>query len=484
MKRFLCLFFGLALIFISACSQRENAEVELMDFIYDTTPVMGEAQRSARFTTEFSSEFTFDGSEITTSEGLTYGVSNGTVSEKGISSEGGLVIDFKGSLVTEFNRYRLYYVSDQALKCVVKYTVNGAVVEDTVFLEAGTDIFTCLILGFLENEKAVSLNELVVNSCNGEPFNFLLCNVFTDEYGVPQSSDYIIEGERYKLGVRLIWGGGINLIVDNYGDVDGIENLINQYDTGRLVQQSYYGSDEDSRYDNATFTNDSSWPYNPVQGGDKYMNHSRLIDFVETENSIYIKSQPQDWALDGMITSSYMENIYTVYDVCIRVENRFVDFTCWSHPAKDQELPAFYTVSYLDTFTYYNGMKPWMEDDLFVESDLEFWGDSKYAADCRFKIADGNTETWCAWYNRKDDYGIGIYVPNIDMFYAGRYGYDGSKDSDASSTNYVAPLNFMQIVSFEPIEYEYLITTGSISNIRDVFTANKDFTDNGSFKKH
>ncbi|MBQ2881264.1 MAG: hypothetical protein IJE40_03250, partial [Clostridia bacterium] len=339
-----------------------------MDFIYDTTPVMGEAQRSARFTTEFSSEFTFDGSEITTSEGLTYGVSNGTVSEKGISSEGGLVIDFKGSLVTEFNRYRLYYVSDQALKCVVKYTVNGAVVEDTVFLEAGTDIFTCLILGFLENEKAVSLNELVVNSCNGEPFNFLLCNVFTDEYGVPQSSDYIIEGERYKLGVRLIWGGGINLIVDNYGDVDGIENLINQYDTGRLVQQSYYGSDEDSRYDNATFTNDSSWPYNPVQGGDKYMNHSRLIDFVETENSIYIKSQPQDWALDGMITSSYMENIYTVYDVCIRVENRFVDFTCWSHPAKDQELPAFYTVSYLDTFTYYNGMKPWMEDDLFVES--------------------------------------------------------------------------------------------------------------------
>ncbi len=455
-----------------------------MDFITEPDLVMGDAQRAARFTAEFSTEFTADASEITTAEGLVYSFSNGTVSENGIYSEGGLVIDLKGSVSEEFNRYRLYYVSDKALKCVVKYTVNGSEIEDTVFLEAGTDVFTCLILGFLENEKAVSLNGIIVDSCNGEPFNMLLCDIDVDEYGVPQSSDYIIEGERYKLGVRLIWGGGINLIVDKYCDVIGIENLINQSDTGRLVQQSYYGSDEDSRYDGATFTNGGAWPYNPVQGGDKYNNHSRLIDFVETSDSVYVKSQPQDWALDGMITSSYMENVYTIYDVCIRVENRFVDFTCWNHPVKNQELPAFYTVSYFDTFTFYDGTSPWTNGELRVEPDLQFWGDPKYAGDCTFYIADGNTETWCAWYNRDEEYGIGLYVPNIDIYYAGKHKYDGSKDPNASSTNYVAPLNNLQIVSFEPIEYEYILTTGSVPAIRDVFTANKDFTDNGSFIKH
>ena len=45
-------------------------------------------------------------------------------------------------------------------------------------------------------------------------------------------------------------------------------------------------------------------------------------------------------------------------------------------------------------------------------------------------------------------------------------------------------VNSMQIVSFDPIEYEYLITTGSVESIRKVFTANKDFADNSSFKKN
>ena len=481
MKKIFLVALSVLFIFMSACSN-EVETVELMQFMDDSIPLIGDVQCATRFTTEFSTDFTFENSDISTVEGLNYRVSNGTVSENGISSDGNLIISFDDSETSEFNRFRFYYVSDKALKCAVKYTVDGTVVEDTVFLESGTDVFSCLILGFLDGVNATALNEINISACNGEPFNFLLCKIDTEICDVPADADYIIEGDRYKLGVRLIWGGGINYIVDKEDNIYDIENLINQYDTGRLIQQSYYGSDEDERYKDAIFNN-SNWSYNPVQGGDQYMNHSRLIDFVETENSIYIKAQPQDWSLDGMITSSYMENVYTVYDVCIRVENRFVDFTCWNHPIKNQELPAFYTLSYFDTFTYYGGTSPWTGDNLSVEPDLEFWGDSRYSADCTFYMNSANTETWCAWYNSDEDYGIGLYVPNIDILYAGRHGYDGSKDPDASSTNYVAPLNNIQIVSFEPIEYEYLITTGSVETIREIFTVNRNFADNSSFKK-
>lgn len=480
MKKIFLTLFALAFIFISACSQSEPRSAELLSFIDDSADLMGDVQRAARFTADFSTDFTYDGDTVSTEENLKYSVSGGEISENGISSDGELLLSLEDFSSEPFNRYRFYYFSDNALKCTVKYTVDGSVVEDSVFLEAGTDVFTCLILGFLENDKAVSLNEIVVNSCNGEPFNFLLCKVETEVYEVLSDKDYVIENDRYKLGIRLIWGGGINYIVDKSSYIYEVENLVNQSDTGRLIQQSYYGSDAQPRYADASFM-DSGWRYNPVQGGDQYNNHSRLIDFVETEHSVYIKSQPQDWSLDGMITSSYMENVYTVYDVCIRVENRFVDFTCWEHPIHGQELPAFYTLSYFDKFVYYSGEKPWTGDDLTVKADLEFWGDPLYSADCRFEMKEQNTETWCAWYNEDEDYGIGLYVPNISVLYAGRYKYDGSKDPEASSTSYVAPLNTFQMVSLEPIEYEYLITTGSVDGIREIFTANKDFTDNSYF---
>ena len=153
MKRVFWVFFILTFMFVSACSQSNIQEVELMDFLPDTIPVMGNSQRAVRFTREFSSEFTADSSKITTSEGLVYSFSNGTVSEKGIASDGGLVIDLDGAISTEFNRYRLYYVSDKALKCVVKYTVNGSSVEDTVFLKRVRKSLPVLFSVFLKTKR-------------------------------------------------------------------------------------------------------------------------------------------------------------------------------------------------------------------------------------------------------------------------------------------------------------------------------------------
>ena len=56
--------------------------------------------------------------------------------------------------------------------------------------------------------------------------------------------------------------------------------------------------------------------------------------------------------------------------------------------------------------------------------------------------------------------------------------YDHSPDPMSASCNYVAPLVLVQIKPFTPIEYSYLMTAGSVAEIRERFTAAKDFADN------
>jgi hypothetical protein len=187
----------------------------------------------------------------------------------------------------------------------------------------------------------------------------------------------------------MAWDGGICYLLE-INCTDGLKNLINQADTGRLVQQSYYGANSSSDNYQMGYFNNSSWPYNPVQGGDKANNPSRIIDVVVGTYSVYIKAQPMDWGHDGKITPSYMENVYILDDEFVRVDNRFVDFSSMNHRYVHQELPAFYTVSYLDNFTYYAGTKPWTNDKLTSRNDLKFWG-GEYHNDCEFRIKQSNT---------------------------------------------------------------------------------------------
>ena len=166
------------------------------------------------------------------------------------------------------------------------------------------------------------------------------------------------------------------------------------------------------------------------------------------------------------------------------MDNRFVDFSGMNHPYYHQELPAFYTLSCFDRFNWYDGSAGWTDDTLSYRDDLGFWGDPQYYNDCTFLVKESNTETWCAWTNSAKDYGIGLYVPNSDSYLAGRHAYNGSPDSKSGATNYVAPVNTKQLVSYEPLKYSYLITTGSVSEIRETFKANKDFADNASLHEN
>lgn len=393
-----------------------------------------------------------------------------------------------------FNRFTITYTASHALRGTLTYREDGATVNDPFFLEAGNHTFSCVILDYLKGKTAEAPAALTLASIP------VMTGVDPDTYESPAEvtltvervdfeiypvynntadNTYYLENDRYVLGIRMNWGGGINYIRDKKSPLPEVTNLINQFDTGRLIQQSYYGIPSHGDYQTEVFNN-SRWVYNPVQGGDQHNNHSRIIDVVVGEDRVYIKSQPQDWSMNGRITPSYMENTYILWGDAIRVDNRFTDFSGWLHPCRSQELPAFYTVSCLDRFTWYGGTKPWTGDQLSVRTDLNFWGDPKYAADSAFHIKKSNTETWCAWTNTDADYGLGLYVPNVDYYTCGRHMYNHSADPMDAACNYVAPLNAIRIVPFTPITYSYLITAGSIAEIRRLFEIHRDFCDNAS----
>ncbi len=422
--------------------------------------------------------------QVTTATNLAYTATGySKYADGAFTIKAGHKVTFDGTFADKFNRITLCYVSDAPLNCTVTYTLDGKTVNDLFYLEAGKQTFCALTLGYLNSKQASNLVSITFETCEEKNTSFVLCDVKTEVYEVYADDVYYVENDSYVLGVRLSWGGGVCYMEDKLNRIGGIKNLINQADTGRLVQQSYYGTYSNGEYKNGDY-NGTPWPYNPVQGGDVHGNPSRIIDVVVGEHSLYIKAQPQDWGHDGDLTISYMENTYILEKNYVRVDNRFVDFSGWEHRYANQEIPAFYTLSYFDEFSYYAGSKPWEDQPLHTRDDLNFWGDAAYHNDCVFKIRYSNTETWCAWTNGMKNYGIGLYVPNADIFLAGRHAYNGSKDSKNGATNYVAPLCTMKIVSFEPIEYSYMMTTGTLEEIRSTFKANKDFATNESLHKN
>ena len=243
-------------------------------------------------------------------------------------------------------------------------------------------------------------------------------------------------------------------------------NLINRADTGRLVQQSYYGTSTDPDYECGVFM-DNVWGYNPVQGGNQYNDASKIVDLKYDENSIYIKCQPLDWAkTKENITPSYMEATYRIENNNIRASCRFVDFSGYDPQVREQEIPAFYCIEPFNRFIYYGGENPWTNDTLTIEPDLIFWPDAGYP---NFY----SQENWAAFIGEYDDsFGIGVYVPDETCFLSGVFNRETTSSQDPSvdsATSYIAVIRVVNFESYAPFEYDYYLTTGTADEMRNNF---------------
>ena len=280
-----------------------------------------------------------------------------------------------------------------------------------------------------------------------------------------------LEKDGIKLGITLEMGGAIASLTAENAPA-GYTNLLTRFDPGRLVQQSYYGTHEPP-YEMGEFMG-NPWPYNPVQGGDRGGNRSRILEYTASGREICIKAQPYDWGHVGSLTPSEMENRYTFLENgLILVENRFTDHSGYTHPMRHQELPALYVVSALDIFTWQDAGERKSRDDMI------FWPE---ASDQNFPLTEPDT-AFCMWHD-KSGYGVGLAVPGVEQYYSGRHAYNGSRDPYDAATNYTAPLRTMQLKSGKPLVYRYLLGVGDIDSVAAKFAETLPSIDNTSLTEY
>ncbi len=387
-----------------------------------------------------------------------------------------------------FNYYGLKYTSDAYLVGVLTYKVGFEEVTEEFFLEPSEDgaKFYSFIDNCLDGKKGKELVSLVFKALDKEDAYVEIKGFQVFNRAVPKQDIYI-EADNLKLGVDLLWGGALCYLEDTDSNVQAVEvdgiikvdsdaaerynaksvnnkvNLINCHDTGRLVQQSYYGTLE---YDKGVFM-DNEWRYNPVQGGNQFHDVSKIVDLRVTEDSIYIKCRPLDWAKEKeYITPSYMEATYSIENGAVHTKCRFVDFSGYPEAECSQEIPAFYCIEPFNNFVYYAGDKPWTNDALTNEPELIFWPDAGYP---KFY----NKENWAAFTGEfEDSFGIGVYVKGEEEFLAGVYNREQTTNKEPAiddPTSYIAITKTRTFRSYEPYEYEYYLATGNANEIREKF---------------
>ena len=373
-----------------------------------------------------------------------------------------------------FNRINFAYQTTAAVRAVFRYRLGRETLEEELLLSAKSQKASMLLDCYLSRKTASRLLSVHFEPIVAGQSCILSVSSFTcDLHSVPKENILYIENDHYKAGVNLQWGGGLSWFEDKTNGAYG--NLLNNHDTGRLVQQSYYGPQEIEGYENAVYV-DTEWSYNPVQGGDQYGNHSKLVAVEQSENEIRVVCRPLDWAQNNMLTQTYYTNVYQLTDKGLDVKNTAVDFLQTPWVDKEQELPAFYTISALGNFWFYDGDQPWTGDELRVERELPFW-----AGKPAFQLKDGNNETWCAWTD-DSGYGVGLFTPRAKSLLAGRFQHDGSADAGSDATNYVAPLGVFALEFDEPHSYYYYLTAGSVEEIRATFQSG-DNLKGGKFRR-
>ncbi len=387
-----------------------------------------------------------------------------------------------------FNYYGIEYSSDCYVKATIIYSAGIKAKTEDFFLEPAKKktTFYSFVDDALAGKKGNKIASITFEPLTEAKKDIKIYGISVFNREIPQQ-EIFIQNDTHKLGIDLLWGGALSYLEDLDSNVQAVSvdgkikvdsnaserynaepvnnnvNLINRNDTGRLVQQSYYGTLD---YDHGVYM-DNDWRYNPVQGGNQFNDASKIVDLKVTENSIYIKCRPLDWAKEKeYITPSYMEATYSLENGAVHAKCRFVDFSGYPEAESTQEIPAFYCIEPLNNFVYYKGDKPWTNGKLTCEPDLIFWPDAGYP---NFY----SKENWSAFTGEfEDSFGIGVYVDNEEAFLAGVYEREKTTNEDPSKdgpTSYIAIVKNRTFKSFDPYQYEYYLATGDTTEIRSTF---------------
>lgn len=272
-----------------------------------------------------------------------------------------------------------------------------------------------------------------------------LAEQLRDESGIGKPEQWVfLDNGQVRLGVKKTSGAGIAWFSESQG-----RNLVNHWDHGRLIQQSYYGNEDGSLWAK------QPWRWNPVQGGDYRGKPAQVLDLQTRTNWLYAKTLPKHWANGADLTNTVMEQWITLTGRVAHVRYKFTYTGTEKHSEQDQEIPAFFVEPDLETLVVYTGDKPWTGDTNLHRSKPGWPNESR-----------AFTEPWAA-YVGTNDFGIGAYVRAAKNLTCYRFG-DG--DPKHGSCSYFAPLTRFSVVPGFVWEYDLYVTIGSINEIRQRFT--------------
>lgn len=253
-----------------------------------------------------------------------------------------------------------------------------------------------------------------------------------------------LDNGQVRLGVKTNSGACIGYFAESKSG----RNLLNHFDQGRFIQQSWYGAEDGSDW------NGKPWRWNPVQGGDWKGRPAKLLELQHTRTTLHSRTQPKHWASGVDFTNAVMEQWITLEGRMAHVKFKFTSTEPKAHPAHHQEMPAVYVDYAFTNLVYYRGDKPWSGGTLTRR--VPGWP-NEY---------DRNTENWAAYVNGKD-WGVGVFVPGVSEMTC--FLSKGEPGPNGSGCAYVAPIKTMSITKDFTHEYDVYLTIGTVEEMRQSF---------------
>ena len=255
--------------------------------------------------------------------------------------------------------------------------------------------------------------------------------------------EYLDNG-RVRVGIDKSRGACIGFFAESATG----RNLLNHYDEGRFIQQSYYGAADGSKW------NGKPWVYNPIQGGHHKGKRSRLLEFNRDnkKKTISAKIQPLSWASGVSCPEAIMGVTISLDGPLAKIRFR-MDYTGKDQSVvRDQEMPAVFVDAELPNLVYSENGK--------LKRRVPGWPNQRGKA----------TENWVAYLDDKD-WGIGICTPGTETFTCYRFKGDGKTGPTGSACSYVAPLRRFSLQKGLSVDYEVILTIGSLAEIRERFAS-------------
>ena len=263
-----------------------------------------------------------------------------------------------------------------------------------------------------------------------------------DETASGKVEDWVyLDNGKLRLGVIRSSGAAMGFLALS----GSTTNLLNHYDRGRLVQQSYYGDADGSLW------GQQAWRYNPVQGGDYHGKSPRLLELRSTSTNLYSRSVPRHWATGADLSECWMEQWITLQDMVVHARFQMTYQGTNRHAARHQEIPAIFVDASLSTLVTYTGSAPWTGA---LVSRRTPGPTNEYLP---------IHENWVAYVDGRD-FGVGAYVPVATE--ATCYRYPGKSGSDCS---YVAPIQTFALTPGLRFTYDAYFSVGRLEDLRTRF---------------